>query len=401
MTKASKHKWIFRARFRKHSFGWRSQPAVKRVKEAIAEIKKAARKDPILGGEGAVIFLEKVSPALEHVDSSSGAIGSAVYNAIETFSQIIADAPADDDLRDQWLERLWDAIQEDDMPYIERLADHWGELCVTEERASRWADRFIDTTRMALSPDPDVRGYYSGSSACLSALLTAKRYQELLVLVEAEPHGFWHYRQFGVKALLAAGHVKLALSFAEESRGLNQPDMAISQACEEILLSEGLSDVAYDRYGIEANQRMTNLATFRAIVKKYPDKKSIDILNDLIEDTPGEPGKWFASAKSIGLYKKAAELAWASPVDPRTLTRAARDFVEKEPVFAVESGLAALHWISEGYGYEITGLDVWETYDHTMKAAKNAECVDETRKRIAIIRHGNGMGAEFINKVLR
>ena len=31
-----------------------------------------------IAAEGAVLFLEKVAPALEHVDSSSGAIGSAV-----------------------------------------------------------------------------------------------------------------------------------------------------------------------------------------------------------------------------------------------------------------------------------------------------------------------------------
>ena len=67
-----KHKWTFRARFRRNAFGWRSQPAIKRIKEAVSEIKKEARKDPVLGGEGAVLFLEKVAPALEHVDSSSG-----------------------------------------------------------------------------------------------------------------------------------------------------------------------------------------------------------------------------------------------------------------------------------------------------------------------------------------
>ena len=37
---------------------------IKRIKEAVAEIKKAARKDKVLGAEGAVIFLEKVSGAL-------------------------------------------------------------------------------------------------------------------------------------------------------------------------------------------------------------------------------------------------------------------------------------------------------------------------------------------------
>ncbi len=55
----------------------------KRVKEALSEIKKMARKDPVTGAEGAVLFLEKVSPAIEHVDSSSGVIGTAVNKAID------------------------------------------------------------------------------------------------------------------------------------------------------------------------------------------------------------------------------------------------------------------------------------------------------------------------------
>jgi len=400
MTKTPKHKWIFRARFRRHSFGWRSQPAVARVKEAVSEIKKVARKDPALAAEGAVLFLEKVSPALEQVDSSSGAIGSAVYNAIDILAPIISDAPADAVLRDQWLERLWQAIQEDDMPYIERLPDHWGALCITKERASIWADRFIDSTRMALSPDPEMRGYFSGSSACLSALLKAERYQELMALIDDEPHRFWHYRQYGVKALLALGHVKEALRYANESRGLNEQEMAISQVCEEILLAQGLSEEAYNHYAIEANWKTTNLATFRAIAKKYPEKDALDILNDLVESAPWEAGKWFASAKAVGLYKKASELAVASPVDPRTLTRAARDFAEKEPTFAVEAGLAALHWISEGYGYEITGLDVREAYNFTMEAARNAGCENEALARIQKLVAADTSVNRFVSSIL-
>ena len=78
------HRWEFKARFRRNAFGWRSQPAVQRVKQAVTEIKGVARRDPLLGAEGAVTFLERVSPALEQVDSSSGAIGTAVHHAIES-----------------------------------------------------------------------------------------------------------------------------------------------------------------------------------------------------------------------------------------------------------------------------------------------------------------------------
>ena len=103
----------------------------------MAEIKTAARQDKALGAEGAVIFLEKVSGALAHVDSSSGTIGSAVNRAIETLVPIVVQAPASDSLRGKWLERLWRAIEDDDMPHIELLTDNWGELCFTPERASQ------------------------------------------------------------------------------------------------------------------------------------------------------------------------------------------------------------------------------------------------------------------------
>ena len=50
--RANKHKWAFALRFRGHSFGWKSQPAIKRAKEAVSEIKKIARWDPMLAAEG-------------------------------------------------------------------------------------------------------------------------------------------------------------------------------------------------------------------------------------------------------------------------------------------------------------------------------------------------------------
>lgn len=154
MSSATKHNWTFSTRFRRHAFGWRSQTAIKRIKEAVSEIKKTARKDAVRGAEGAVLFLEKVSPAIEQVDSSSGAVGTAVDMAIEALVTVIADAPASEQQRDGWLNRLWRAVEADGIPYIELLADHWGTLCVTSERASHWAEEFKDAVRMAWSPKP-------------------------------------------------------------------------------------------------------------------------------------------------------------------------------------------------------------------------------------------------------
>ena len=234
MSARTAHKWTFRPRFKAKAFGWRSSLPIKRIKETVSEIRQVARKDKCLGAEGAVILLERLSPAIAQVDSSSGAIGNAVYNAIETLVPIIVTAPASDKLRDQWLERLWVAIEQDEMPYLETLSDHWGDLCVTAARASMWADRFIDMVRLIWSPDMPPGGYFKGTPVCLSSLFAAGRHDELLDLLELAPYRLWHNRQWGVKALAAQGERAAAIQYAEETRGLNQSNIQISLACEDI-----------------------------------------------------------------------------------------------------------------------------------------------------------------------
>jgi hypothetical protein len=381
MTKVEAHKWEFKARFRRHAFGWRSQPAIQRVKQAVSEIKKVARTDAVLAAEGAVAFIERVSPALEHVDGSSGAIGTAVNNALAELVPIIAAASADEKTRDAWLERLWEAHEADQIPYIEQLAEYWGELCASKELASRWADRLLGTTRMALSPDPNLRGHFHGTSACLSALFRAERYQEIVELLAAD-RIIWPYKRWAVRALAAMGKKSEAIRYAESCRSPWASDADIDSLCEEILLSSGLVDEAYRRYGVRAHRGGTYLATFRAVAKKYPHKQPSEILADLVTTTPGDEGKWFAAAKDAGLYEEALALARKTPCDPKTLTRAARDLTDERPDFAVQAGLIALDWLVQGYGYEITGADVWAAYDSTVKAAEKNGGVAEVHARI-------------------
>lgn len=74
MKKSKPYKWTFTARFRTNAFCWKgSRLACKRIKEAVSEIKKVTRKDPLPGAEGATKLMEKLWPALQHVDSFSGA----------------------------------------------------------------------------------------------------------------------------------------------------------------------------------------------------------------------------------------------------------------------------------------------------------------------------------------
>ena len=282
---------------------------------------------------------------------------------------IIAKAPVEPSVRQQWLQRLWQALQDDNIPYIEELGDYWGDLCANAECASQWADEF----RPSVEQVSQASGYahFKGSSAYLSSLFAAGRYEELLSTLEKPYFSGWWYRQWGVQALLALDRKADALRYAEDSKKIiNTPLSAVAKVCEGILLSSGLQEEAYNRYALDANQGTTYLATFRGLVKKYPHKPPEDILSDLVASEPGSEGKWFAAAKDEGLFDMAIEIVNKSPADPRTLIRACRDYVEKQPHFAMSAGMAALYWMARGYGYKITDGDVLDAYSALINAAK-------------------------------
>ncbi len=368
-----------------------------RIKEALAEIEKVAKTNPVLAAVGSIELIERLSPALERVDSSSGAIGSAVNHAIAELVPIISSADVDAKTRDGWLERLFAAHEADDIPYIESLTDHWGELCASKDVASAWADKLIGITRLALSPDKSLRGHFHGTTACLSTLFYADRFPELFELLRHET--FWPYKHWEVKALVASGKKSEAIRCAEACRDpYGGGSLHIDFVCEEILLSCGMIDEAYNRYAMRANQRGTYLATFRAISKKYPHKLAAEILGDLVKTTPGEEGKWFAAAKDAGLFEEAIALASSTPCNPMTLAKAARDFKEKRPAFAVDAGLLAIHWLTQGYGYEITGADVYEAHQATLSAAERNGNVAAVKQRIAETLRQDGAGAKFVLK---
>lgn len=398
-------KWQFSARFRRNAFGWKSQVPIQRIKEALAEIKTVAKKEPVLAAEGAILFLEKVAPAIDGVDSSSGAIGSAVNRAIETLVEIIGRAKVNRATREKWLDRLWDAIQNDDMPYIEYLGEFWGELCAAPEIARKWADDLKPTVKRIWESNArgDGFGYFKGTSACLSAMYAAGQHEELLALIAKSEYRYktWHYRMWGAKALLKMGKLADAIQYAEESKGLNAPETAIAQFCEQALLEAGFTDDAYVRYAVRATYATTNLAAFRAVAKKYPSKAKETILRDLVASQPGQEGKWFAAAKDAGFFDLAIELANTSPTDPRTLTRAARDFALVRPEFALAAGMAGLRGIASGNGYDITGIDVLDAYAAVIQAA-DAAGVDRAAVKadVSVLIAKYRSGGEFIRGVL-
>ena len=377
---AKKYKWAFTARFRSRAYGWRgSGLATIRLKEAVTEIKKAARTDPVLGGEGAVALMSRLWPALQDIDTSSGALGNAVYGTIEKLISVLTSAPADRKTRTKWLERLFVAMENDGVQYLSPVEDLWGELCVFPELADEWAERLLPTVRAAWS-DHDRFIFVTGDTACLSCLLELGRYQELNELLMIRSSAFWPIDRFGAEALARQGMTDAAIAYAEARRKDDYDDSHIVEFCERVLLNVGRRDEAYRVYGLHASCANTYLAVFRAVSRKYPERDPRQILIDLIE-ARGDQGKWFAAAKSAGFLDIALECAGRGTTEPATLLRAARDFAKSEPRFSAQIALQTVSDLLAGKGYEPTTLDLSSACDHFLSAtaqfndAKSAEDV--------------------------
>ncbi|WNZ62049.1 hypothetical protein QEG98_40565 [Myxococcus sp. MxC21-1] len=119
-----------------------------------------------------------------------------------------------------------------------------------------------------------------------------------------------------------------------------------------------------------------------------------------MSSTPGDEGKWFAAAKDAGLYDEALGLARQTPCDPKTLSRAAHAFAKTQPAFALGAGLLALHWLVQGYGYEVTSLDVRDAYQATLAAAERLGDADGAKGRIRALLAAGGPGQDFVGKAL-
>lgn len=216
----------------------------------------------------------------------------------------------------------------------------------------------------------------------LSALFKAARHDELLDLLAMDRHPIWPCLVWGARVLAARGDVDAAIAYVLERAGSTTGDEAVARFAEDLLLEAGRRAEAFDRYALVANQANSHLSTFKALAKKYPELAPEKLLGVLVASTPGEPGKWFATAKTLKLFDLATTLAWASPCDPKTLARAARDHLASRPAFAMQSALAALHWMSMGHGYELIGVDVRDAHRLALEAGRGEQQTEQVQAAI-------------------
>ena len=125
-----------------------------------------AKRDQVEAGEGVVALLERLWPALQDIDTSTGALGRAVSATLEKLISLLFDAPADQLVRQKWLERLFTAIQEDGVDYLAPLEDRWGEICVFPELAVVWVEFLMPTVRRVWSDHNSFTFVEGDTHAC-------------------------------------------------------------------------------------------------------------------------------------------------------------------------------------------------------------------------------------------
>ena len=400
----AERKWKFKPKFRVKAYGWRgSRLAISRLKEAVSEIKAAAKSDPVAAGDGAVSLMKRIWPAFQDIDTSSGALGTAVGRTLDELIPILIEAPADHSTRCKWLKRLFEAVQGDGVQYLSPVENRFGEIARYPDLTNAYADELLPLLHKVWS-DQKRFEYVSGTAICLSCLLEAGRYAELAELLAKQRMKFWSWHRFGAEALLKQGRWEEAITFADSVRGARNPGhdkISIDRFCEKVLIQQGRSDEAYRRFGLGAATGTTNLAIYRSLVRAYPDRDGRQLLLDLI-DTRGDKGKWFAAAKDAGFLDIALECAALHNADPLTLVRAARNFCGKEPRFAATVALFAITHLLAGGGYDPPASDVNEAIKHLFAAAHQIGAVGWARQELGRLVDGRcSPGREIFQEAIK
>lgn len=376
MARSTTHKWAFKPGMRAGAFGWRgTAKATSRLKAATREIKAVRKSDPAVAGEGVIALAERIWPAFEHIDTSSGALGTAVARTLEDLVPILIEAPADETTRAAWAERLRTAILDDGVDYLAPLADRFGEIAQFPSVINDHADRDLALISAAWA-DHDRFSHVPTATLTLSCLLEAGRHEELLALVDSARTRLWFHEKFAAEALVRQGREADALARAAallEGESMPWGYRAIAGFCETLLIRQGKEDEAYACYGLPLTSGTTWLAMWRDLVKRYPDRDPRAILEDLMA-LHGRKGKWFAAAKTAGYLDIALACAADHEAAPATLIRAARDYTQKDPAFAANVALHGIAHLLAGRGFEASPRDIDDAVTHLMAATRQIDC---------------------------
>jgi hypothetical protein len=274
-------------------------------------------------------------------------------------------------------------MQEENYGYYDSLSEQWVALCSESEIMTCWADTFLPTVNTIFSSNKPG-GYFKGTETCLACLFETGRYDEIIEIVQKKANPLFNFKKYVIKVIVARGDLEKALSMLDEYLKDSNTLYQAAHLGEQLLIEAGRSEEAYKRYTLKLPFQTTGLATLSAIRKKYPAISPQRILSDLIDAEPGNERRYFAAARKIGMIELALEIAEKFNVEPKTLTTACKDYLEKDANLALRFGMMALQSYSSGYGYEPEYSDIQKCYDLVSMAAERvdkkkeiSDCVDK------------------------
>jgi hypothetical protein len=84
------------------------------------------------------------------VDDSSGRMSGVIGRTIEKLIPVVARAPADNEMRAQWLVDLKSIAETSQYWLYSALPEHWGELCGSDEAARVWLENWLPRLESSL-----------------------------------------------------------------------------------------------------------------------------------------------------------------------------------------------------------------------------------------------------------
>lgn len=350
-----KHTWVFTRYFRAHAYGWKaSRLAAKRLREGVTEIRAAARKDPGLGMEGAVVLLERFVGAVCGVDDSWGTLGTAFSRELVRLEPVLSAAGVDADTRLSLLRRVLAAWHADEYGHLAGLPDVFPRFVAGADEARILVVEFERRAEDHDRRSEEIQAYESGwSYAATHERVARDAYRRMATELELgflEPdralelaliHDFHDGGVTLARTLLSRGRVDDARAVLEAGAASPHSAPDPRQMWFELLAEAGENETAY-LAGAHWLAAQVSLDRFRKVCKRLPGVDRAHLAQDVMALTPvTDKGRWFATLNTLGLHEMATEVARDHAVNPETALRAAVRYGDTHPELAFESYVAA------------------------------------------------------------
>ena len=355
----TKQPWVFTRYFRANAYGWKaSRLASQRLREAVTEIRAAARKDPQRGMEGAVVLTERLVAAVSGIDDSWGIFGGALYKQYERLAPVFSSTAVAPEVRLTLLRRLLAAWLADEYGYLDLIPRVFPTFVSDTAEAEVLVPEFMEIAEVYSAQAEELQercdhphGWdFDASRARVRRDAYRRMATEIRLafldasgaLEAALEHDFHDNGVTLMRALLKQGRVDDARAVIEGRRIGSSHGVEIEGPWFELLVEAGELEHARAA-GVAWLAQKPTLERFRKVVKALPGQGRTELARDAAAATDElEMGRWFATFNHLGLHEDAARIAREHVVAPETALRAAKKYEDSYPDLAFESYVAAV-----------------------------------------------------------